>query len=110
MKPGYQLAQDIADGRLTSEELVRSCLDAIDKDNLKGRKLNAIISVRPEEQALEDARKRDQEAREGKRRGPLHGLPIVLKVGCCDSTCTHPSRTRLSLDLSLECRLQPGQR
>ena len=110
MKPAYQLARDIAEGRLTSEELVRACLDAIDKDNLKGRKLRAIIRVRPEEQALQDARKRDQEALEGKRRGPLHGLPLVLKVGCCDSTCTHSSRTRLLLDLSLEWRLPPGQR
>ena len=61
--------------RLSSEELVQRCLARIADEN--GR-LHAFSSVFPEE-ALADARRLDNERRQGIRRGPLHGLPIAVK-------------------------------
>ncbi|MDX1979287.1 MAG: amidase family protein [Bryobacteraceae bacterium] len=59
-------------GKLTSHELTRQYLIRI---ALFEDQLNAIIAVNP--RVLEDAAQRDRER--GKRRGPLHGIPIALK-------------------------------
>lgn len=61
--------------KVSSVELVRSCLDRIDTYQPK---LNAFITVM-REQALNDAGQCDKEIHAGKRRGPLHGIPIALK-------------------------------
>lgn len=61
-------------GRVTSRELVQQSLLRI---ALYEETLNAVISVNPK--ALAEADVRDRERREGKVRGPLHGIPIALK-------------------------------
>jgi amidase len=66
-----------ASGALTSEKLVSLCLARIDAYDHAGPKLNAIITLNPK--ALETARARDAERKAGKVRGPLHGIPVVLK-------------------------------
>jgi len=70
--PGMQAA--LAEGRITSRELVtQSLLRIAAYEEL----LNATMTVNP--RALEEADARDRERREGKVRGPLHGIPIALK-------------------------------
>jgi aspartyl-tRNA(Asn)/glutamyl-tRNA(Gln) amidotransferase subunit A len=59
----------------TSVDLTRACLARIDKYQPL---LNAYITV-AREQALADAQMRDAELRQGKSRGPFHGIPIALK-------------------------------
>jgi len=61
-------------GRVTSRELVIQCLTRIATFD---KKLNAVMTVNP--RALADADARDRERRDGKVRGPLHGIPIALK-------------------------------
>ena len=61
-------------GRVTSRELVRQSLERIATYE---ETLNAVIAVNP--RALADADERDRERREGRVRGPLHGIPIALK-------------------------------
>lgn len=61
-------------GRLTSRELVRLSLERIATYE---DRLNAVISVNPN--ALKEAEERDRERKQGKLRGPLHGIPIALK-------------------------------
>jgi aspartyl-tRNA(Asn)/glutamyl-tRNA(Gln) amidotransferase subunit A len=56
-------------------ELVRECLDAIERLNPT---LNAFITVTAES-ALAEARLAESEIRSGHWRGPLHGIPIGLK-------------------------------
>jgi aspartyl-tRNA(Asn)/glutamyl-tRNA(Gln) amidotransferase subunit A len=56
-------------------ELVEACLKRIDRDNPS---LNAFITI-TRDQALEDARKMEEEQRRGRWRGPLHGVPLALK-------------------------------
>lgn len=65
------------------EEVVQLYLDRIEAIDANGPQLRSIIQVNPE--AIAIAKKLDQELAEGKRRGPLHGIPIVLK----DNIDTH---------------------
>lgn len=67
----------MTDGRVTSEQLVRAYIDRIARYDDAGPKLNAVLALNPH--ALADARKADAERRAGKVRGPLHGVPILLK-------------------------------
>ena len=60
---------------ITSSDLTRSCLDRIKAYNPK---VNAYITVMQEE-ALAQAAQLDAEAKAGKFRGALHGVPIALK-------------------------------
>ena len=71
-----ELQQALEEGRVTSEELVQMYLDRIEAydDSLD---LNAIISINPD--ALETARELDAERAAGNVRGPLHGVPIIIK-------------------------------
>ena len=65
-------------GELTSERLVRLFLDRIETVDDAGPTLNAIIEVNPD--AIEIARELDQERAVGENRGPLHGIPVILKA------------------------------
>lgn len=71
---------------LTSVEIVTTYLAQIEKHNHAGAKLNAIINIAPRELVLKAAESLDRERRAGKLRGPLHGLPIIVKVGLAWST------------------------
>jgi amidase len=59
---------------ITSAELVRFYLDRIATYDAQ---TNAVLFVNPH--ALDDARALDAERSRGKTRGPLHGIPILLK-------------------------------
>jgi amidase len=61
-------------GRVTSRQLVEQYLQRI---GLYEDKLNAVMAVNPK--ALEEADRLDQERKQGKIRGPLHGIPVALK-------------------------------
>jgi amidase len=64
-------------GTLTSEKLTSLYLARIEAYDKKGPTLNTVITLNPK--ALEQARALDAERKAGKIRGPLHGIPIVLK-------------------------------
>ena len=64
-------------GQLTAAKLTRQYLGRIHALDRKGPKLNAIIEVNPD--ALAQAEALDAERRQGGARGPLHGLPVLLK-------------------------------
>ena len=64
-------------GELTSRALVQGYLDRIAKVDRAGPKLNSVIEVNPD--ALKIARRLDEERRRKGPRGPLHGIPVVLK-------------------------------
>ena len=72
-----QLQVDLAAGRVTSEELVRAYLDRIAKIDRGGPALHAVLALNP--RALDDARALDAERRANGPRGPLHGIPILVK-------------------------------
>ena len=70
------LADEMEKGNVTSEQLVQMYIDRIRAYDKK-EKLNSIISINPN--ALEEARALDGERAAGTVRGPLHGIPIVVK-------------------------------
>jgi len=72
-----QLAVELASGRTTSVQIVRSYLARIAAYDKVGPKLNAIVRLNPE--ALSDADALDRERESNGPRGPLHGIPILLK-------------------------------
>lgn len=66
--------------KLTSRQLVEQCLAQIEKHDRQGMTLRAMIAVTPEKELLELADHLDEERKRNKIRGPLHGIPIIVKV------------------------------
>jgi amidase len=64
-------------GELTSRTLTSFYLEQISKLDKQGPKLNAIIELNPD--ALRIAEALDKERKAGKTRGPMHGIPVLIK-------------------------------
>ena len=77
------LQEGYAKGSFSIEEVTKAYLDRIEEIDVNGPALNSIIQVNPD--ALEIAKQLDQELKDSKLRGPLHGVPIILK----DNIDTH---------------------
>jgi amidase len=69
-----EIASKIRSKQVTSVEVVTSVLDQISKYNAE---YNAIVTLNPT--ALEEARNADKLIAQGDIKGPLHGVPIVVK-------------------------------
>jgi amidase len=67
----------MAAGTLTSRSLTQAYLDRINAVDKAGPKLNSVIELNPK--AIADAEALDAERQAGKVRGPLHGMPILIK-------------------------------
>lgn len=67
----------MAEGTLTSEQLVSAYLRRIEAYDKTGPAINAIITLN--KKALDEARQLDADRRNGTVRGPLHGIPVVVK-------------------------------
>ena len=67
----------VAAGVLTYEKVTQLYLARIAAYDQAGPKLNAIIAANPK--VLDEARARDAERKAGKIRGPLHGIPVLIK-------------------------------
>jgi amidase len=64
-------------GKLTSHALVTQYLARIARIDKAGPRVNAVIELNPDAEKI--ARDLDRERRAGKVRGPLHGIPVLLK-------------------------------
>ncbi len=71
------LQQAMAAGRTTSRQLVDLYLARIEAYDKQGPALNAIVTINPEARAAADALDAERVARGA--RGPLHGIPVVVK-------------------------------
>jgi len=89
------IAAAFADGRLTSRALTQFYLDRIEATNLKGPELRAVLETNPG--ALEIAASLDAERLSKGPRGPLHGVPILIKDNV--ETSDHMMTTAGSLAL-----------
>ena len=69
-----QMQVAMANGRVTSEDIVAEYLARIERYE---DTLGATLAINP--RALEEARQLDRERAAGQVRGPLHGIPIALK-------------------------------
>ena len=72
-----EMQEQMSVGNLTAEELVLQYLQRIDRFDKQGPSINSIITIN--EQAVEFARQLDAEREKSGPRGPLHGIPIIVK-------------------------------
>jgi amidase len=75
-------------GEHTSRSITELYLKRISEIDKQGPKLNSIIELNPD--ALTIADKLDEERKAGKVRGPLHGIPVLVKdnIDTADSMMT----------------------
>ena len=73
-----QLQEKMNSGKLNSEEITQKYLDRIERIDKNGPELRSVIEINPD--AIEIAKKMDEERKSGRKvRGPLHGIPILIK-------------------------------
>ena len=72
-----QLAEGQRTGRWSARSITERYLERIDSLNLEGPELRAVIQINPDALTIADAL--DTERASGTTRGPLHGIPVLLK-------------------------------
>jgi amidase len=90
-----ELNQRMDRGQLNSVTLVRHLLQRIERLDKQGPAINAIIELNPD--ALEIAKSLDRERQNGHVRGPLHGIPVLLKDNIDTSDSMQTSAGSLAL-------------
>jgi len=90
-----QMQQDLRSGRYTITDVVKEYLDRIESLDQNGTELNSIIQINPD--ALKIAEELDREMAAGNIRGPLHGIPVILK----DNIDTHDKMPTTAGSLAL---------
>lgn len=71
------LAAAMAAGRTSSEAITYAYIQRIEAIDRHGPALNSVIALNPD--AIAAARALDAERRAGHVRGPLHGIPVLIK-------------------------------
>jgi amidase len=64
-------------GEITSRELTQAYIDRIDEIDQNGIRLNSVMEINSDALAIAD--QLDEERQQGHIRGPLHGIPVLLK-------------------------------
>jgi amidase len=72
-----QLQRDMASGKYTSRRLTELYLARIQEIDRSGPKVNSVIEINPDAVAIADFLDVERKAKGG--RGPLHGIPILIK-------------------------------
>jgi len=91
-----ELGSQMASGERTSAEITRLYLERIESLDRQGPSLCSVIETNPD--ALAIAGQLDAERAAGNVRGPLHGVPILLK----DNIATADRNTTTAGSLALE--------
>lgn len=82
-------------GELRSEQLVHWYLDRIQAFDATGPELNSVIELNPD--ALMTARALDEEWQASGPRGPMHGIPVILKANIDTADKMHTTAGSLAL-------------
>jgi amidase len=73
----HDLQEGMKSGRLTARSIAQMYLTRIEEMDKHGPAVNSIIEVNPDALAIADALDRERKAKGA--RGPLHGIPVLLK-------------------------------
>lgn len=92
----YDIQKAFEQGELTAKELVMYYLHRIARYDQDGPKINSMLEINPE--ALFIAEALDEERKTRGSRGPLHGIPIVLKDNIETKDYMHTSAGTLALE------------
>src|SRR5258708_7961502 len=90
-----ELQSAMASGKHSAHSLARKYLDRIDDIDKHGPAINSVIELNPE--ALSIASDLDKERKARGPRGPLHGIPVLIK----DNIDTHDRMTTTAGSLAL---------
>jgi amidase len=90
-----ELQSGMASGKYSAQSLARQYLDRIDDVDKHGPAINSVIELNPE--ALSIASELDKERQAKGARGPLHGIPVLIK----DNIDTHDRMTTTAGSLAL---------
>ncbi len=96
-----ELQRKMSSGELTARRLTEIYLERIESLDKQGPAINAVIELNPDALAIAEAR--DRERKSGKIRGPLHGIPILIK----DNIDTHDRMQTTAGSLALEGSIAP---
>jgi len=91
-----ELQEKMEAGELTSHQIAELYMQRIEAVDKSGPFINSIIELNPD--AFEIADTLDAERKAGKVRGPLHGIPVLLK----DNIDTHDRMQTTAGSLALE--------
>src|SRR5467141_4277262 len=91
-----QLQDGMKAGRLSARGVTQAYLDRIAALDRQGPTLRAVLETNPEALAIADGV--EGERRRGKMRGPLHGIPVIIK----DNIDTHDRMQTTAGSLALE--------
>ncbi|TYS58653.1 amidase [Sutcliffiella horikoshii] len=91
-----ELQAAMENGEITSKELVLMYLHRISKYDKNGPKLNSVLEVNPDAVFIAEAL--DLERDQSSARGPLHGIPILLKDNIDTGDMMHTSAGSLALE------------
>jgi len=83
-------------GKLTAKGLTKNYLKRISKIDKAGPKINSIIEINPD--VLQIAEVLDEERKNKKIRGPLHGIPVLIKDNISTSDKMMTTAGSLALD------------
>lgn len=72
-----ELQKSMSDGKHSARSLVEKYVNRINDIDKKGPTINSVIELNPEAEAIATAL--DRERKEKGARGPLHGIPILIK-------------------------------
>ncbi len=72
-----ELHENYQNGAYTAKDVTEAYLERIDQYDDNGPKLNSVITINPD--AIAIAEELDKELADGNMRGPLHGIPVLLK-------------------------------
>ncbi|KGX89449.1 amidase family protein [Pontibacillus marinus] len=91
-----QIQTALNKGEVTSKDLTIMYLDRIAKYDQAGTTINSILEVNPD--ALHIAEALDVERQRDGRRGPLHGVPIVIKDNIDTADKMHTTAGSIALE------------
>ena len=89
------LQEKMSRGEASSRDLVRAYLDRIARYDKAGPRLNSIIEINPDAEFIAEALDLER-ARKGPR-GPLHGIPVIIKDNIDTADKMHTSAGSLAL-------------
>ena len=91
----------MASGKYSAHSITKKYLDRVDDIDKRGPEINSIIELNPDAPAI--ASEMDRERKAGRVRGPLHGIPVLIK----DNIDTHDRMMTTAGSLALQGSIAP---
>jgi amidase len=96
------LVGEMGSGRRTARSIAETYLARIEAVDKNGPAINSVIEVNPD--AIGIADERDAERKAGRIRGPLHGIPVLIKDNIDTADRMRTSAGSLALGSSIAAR------